>query len=622
MTFAVPPEDPGRFLPLLIVLFLAFLVPLLLGRFKRLPVVVGEIIAGVIVGPSVLAWVSDGPILTFMGDIGLAFLMFLAGLEIDFDMLFPGKKGGRSNGPNVGLLALLVYGITLALAIPGAILINRIGLTGDMWLLVFILSATSLGVLLPILKERDMLSERFGQTVFITAMLADFITVLLLTVYLITSNRGFDPEVFSLGLLFLAFILFYRFGPGLVRIPAVRRIFNELSRATIQIKIRGAIVILMSFVVLAEFVDAELILGAFLAGMIISLLKGSEDEPLVHKLEAFGFGFFIPVFFILVGIDLDLQALAESPESLLSLPQFFLIAIAVKLLPMFFMRKFFSWREIFGGGLLLNTHLSLEVAIAVIGLRAGLFDAATATTVIVFSVVTVVLMPLLFGIILPFTKKEITRYVLIVGGSDLGLRVAQELRAHGEEVRFIEHEARWKQTVEEKGFAVIQAAARADSLDLVKASEVKSLLLLGKDEQNSLEIGRAACGRDIRNVIALVRDPEKLEDFQHAGIKPFTPAIQRATMITMMALNPDVYTLLTSAHEDRTVRRMTIKNPSIAGRKLRELPMPGDLLVLALRRETELIIPRGDTVLNKGDSLTLVGNTDAVDDIRELLEKA
>ncbi len=619
MSFAAVPEDPGRFVPLLIVLLLAFAVPLVFGRFKRIPVVVGEIIAGVIVGPSVLGWVSNGPILTFMADIGLAFLMFLAGLEIDFDILFP-RKEQKSNGPNVGLLALLIYGLTLALAIPGAMLINRLGLQGEQALLVFILSATSLGVLLPILKEREMLNERFGQIIFITAMLADFITVLLLTVYLITSNRGFDPEIFSLGLLFLAFILFYRFGPGLVRIPAVRNFFEELSRATIQIKVRGAIVILMSFVVLAEFVDAELILGAFLAGMIISLLKGSEDDNMVHKLEAFGFGFFTPVFFILVGVDLDLQALMESPESLLSLPEFFLIAIVVKLLPLLVVKKFFSWRQIFGAGFLLNTHLSLEVAIAVIGLRAGLFDSATATTVILFSVITVLLMPFLFGLILPFVSREVKRYALIVGGTELGLHVAQELRAHGDDVRFMDCDAGWRRSVSENGFDVIEAEASADSLDLVPAAEVKALLLLGEDEQNSLEIGRVARGRGVRNVIAVVRNPVLLEEFQKAGIKPFSPALQRATMITMMARNPDVYTLLTSSQDDRTTRRMRLRNPALSGRKLRELKLPGDALVLALRRENELIIPHGDTVLELGDRLTLVGNIEALKEIRTMIE--
>ena len=118
--------------------------------------------------------------------------------------------------------------------------------------------------------------------------------------------------------------------------PAIYSIllFDELSKATVQIKVRGAIAILMVFVVFAEFLEAELILGAFLAGMIISLLRDPGDIDLVHKLEAFGFGFFIPVFFILVGVDLDIPALFESPESLLALPGFFLISLIVKLTPM------------------------------------------------------------------------------------------------------------------------------------------------------------------------------------------------------------------------------------------------------------------------------------------------
>ena len=115
---------------------------------------------------------------------------------------------------------------------------------------------------------------------------------------------------------------------------------------------------------LAEFLDAELILGAFLAGMIISLLKRPEDDSLVHSLEAFGFGFFIPIFFILVGVDLDIQSVIESPESLLTLPWLLLIALGVKLIPMVVAKKHFSWKDLLAGGLLLNTHLSLEVIVA------------------------------------------------------------------------------------------------------------------------------------------------------------------------------------------------------------------------------------------------------------------
>ena len=382
-----PPEDPTRFIPLLIVLGLAFVIPLLFSRFQRLPVVVGEILFGVLVGPSLLGWVTEGPILTFMSDIGLAFLMFLAGMEIEFDLIFGGRQR-KKEGPNILRSSLLIYGLTVALSVLGVLLARQIGIHGDMWLLVFVLSATSLGVLLPILKERGLLASAFGQLVFLTAMLADFITVILLTVRLIILDKGFDLEVFSLGLLFLVFLIFYRVGPEIVRLSAVSDLIDRLSGATVQIKVRGAIAILMAFVVMAEFVDAELILGAFLAGMIISLLRRPQDDGLIHNLEAFGFGFFVPIFFIMVGVGLDIRSLLSSPALLAALPGFLGIALVIKLLPMLVVKRHFGWRELLAGGLLLNTHLSLEVAVAVIGLRAGLFDQATSTTAVSYTHLT------------------------------------------------------------------------------------------------------------------------------------------------------------------------------------------------------------------------------------------
>ncbi|MCA9869494.1 MAG: cation:proton antiporter, partial [Anaerolineae bacterium] len=361
-------EDPNRFLPLVIVLLLAFVVPILLSRFRRVPVVVGEIVAGILVGPAVLGLVTETPILVFMQDIGLAFLMFLAGMEINLDQLLPARNGqSKSQEPRVASSALVVYALTLGLALVAGYLVVRQGAGGDPLLLAFVFSATSLGVVLPTLKERGMLSTRFGQFVLVSATLADFITIILLTIYIITFDRGFDLEVLSLGLLFVAFLIFYRIGPAFVRRPRVRKFFDDLSHATVQIKVRGAILVLMLFVVLAEFVDAELILGAFLAGLIVSLLKGPEDESLVEKLEAFGFGFFIPVFFIMVGVDLDLAAAFDAPARLVVVAVLFAVATIVKIVPVLIVGRSFSLRERLAGGVLLNTHLSLEVAIAVIG---------------------------------------------------------------------------------------------------------------------------------------------------------------------------------------------------------------------------------------------------------------
>lgn len=616
-SLAGTPEDPTRFIPLLIVLGLAFITPFLLSRFQRLPVVVGEIIFGVLVGPSLLGWVTEGPILGFMSDIGLAFLMFLAGMEIEFDLIF-GKKSKKNNGPNILTSSLTIYAITIVLSVLGAFLVQQIGIRGDLWLMVFVLSATSLGVLLPILKERGLLSTPFGQIIFLTAMLADFITVILLTVHLILLDKGFDLEIFSLGLLFIAFLIFYQIGPGFVRTPMVSKLIDRLSSATVQIKVRGAIAILMAFVVLAEFVDAELILGAFLAGMIISLMRRPEDEGLIHNLEAFGFGFFIPIFFIMVGVGLDIQALISSPELLVALPSFLGIAIAIKLLPMLVVKRHFGWREIFAGGLLLNTHLSLEVAVAVIGLRAGLFDQATSTTVIVFAVLTVLLMPLLFGALAPDAPRKKEPYHLIVGVTHLGVTVAQQLRANGDKIKFVLVGQEGEQTLKKLELPFLDISVH--ELNQLDPTLIRSALVLFEDDHKNLELSRLVQAAGIKAIIAQVRDPQHLPEFNHKGIKTFSPALERATMISMMARNPDILALLTTTSGDRSATEVIVRNRQIAGRKLREFNLPGDLLVLAIRRNQELLIPRGNTSFEIGDRVSILGGQDSLTEARLLFE--
>ena len=132
----------------------------------------------------------------------------------------------------------------------------------------------------------------------------------------------------------MVFFLIYHFG-GIFfdRIKGVRRILEELSSATTQIKVRAAFTMMLIFVALAEMLGTEIILGAFLAGAIVSLLKRPEDEGLIHQLDAIGYGFFIPIFFIMVGVDFNLASLISSPSTLLLVPALLLSAAAVKLLP-------------------------------------------------------------------------------------------------------------------------------------------------------------------------------------------------------------------------------------------------------------------------------------------------
>ncbi len=599
-------ETAFSFIPLMIVLVLAFSVPLLLSRLRQIPVVVGEIIAGLIVGGSLLGWVQEDTILALMGDIGLAFLMFLAGMEIDFDVLFGSRDKPKAANANPLLYAFFSYLLTVLLAALGALLLNRLGIDANPWLLTFILSATSLGVLLPILKERGLMRTPFGQSVFLTATLADFVTVILLTVYLIVQARGLHPEIFSVGLLFLLFILASRFGPLITRLPQVRRVVEELSHATVQIKVRGAIAILLCFVVLAELVNAELILGAFLAGMVISLLKAPQDENLIHNLEAFGFGFFIPIFFILVGVNLDLSALGGSPQALITLPALFIASLVVKLIPMAAFLRTLTWREALAGGVLLNTHLSLEIAIAIVGVRSGLLSPAAGTAITLFAVLTVLFMPILFNMLAPASSPPKSRAIGICGSGPQTMAIARELNAHGEEVVLFTPDADVVENASQAGFKVIRNSAGAPFGDY-KPDHLKGFAAICSDDDLNLSLCKSAVDAGIQPVVAQVTDPARLKDFRIQGVQPFVPGLAQTVLLALLVRNPDVYTLLTSTSDDRDVREVTVRNTQISGRSIRNLGLPGEVLVLSIRRGEEFIIPHGNVELELLDRLTLLG---------------
>ena len=156
--------------------------------------------------------------------------------------------------------------------------------------------------------------------------------MLLITIVVATVSHGLTFEILLISVLFVVFFLLYRLGI-MDRVQAVRRRLDDLSHATARIKIRGAFTIMLLFVVLAETLGAEIILGAFVAGAMLSLISTSEDMEATHQLEAVGFGFFIPIFFIMVGANFNLGVLLGSPAALLLLPFLVMAAFLVKLLP-------------------------------------------------------------------------------------------------------------------------------------------------------------------------------------------------------------------------------------------------------------------------------------------------
>jgi Kef-type K+ transport system membrane component KefB/Trk K+ transport system NAD-binding subunit len=583
---------------------------------------VGEILAGVAIGRSGLGLIHEEFTLELLAEIGFAFLMFLSGLEMDFALLLnPGRRSGDR-----GLHPFAVAGISLLLtalfAVFVGLLVVRSGLARDPWWMALVLSTTSLGIVVPVLKEREMSTGYFGQTLLLATLLADFLTMFLITVYIAILSSGLTLEILLIGLLFIAFLLIYHVGGRQIGRPRVRRLIKQLSGATSQIQVRGALALMMAFVVLAKSVNVELILGAFLAGAVASLLRTPGYESARQKLEAMGYGFFVPVFFIMVGIDFDLPALLSEPAALFLTPTLLVAAFLIKFLAALVFKFNFSWRETLAAGSLLSARLSLIIAAAAIGLRVGVITEATNAAIILVAALTSTWSPLLFNALLP-TRDEIPgqRRFLIYGAANIGLQVGQELRAHGERVCFLEPEPQRAKLVRKEGFRVIEGDATVESLHEVGVSKAEALLVLSGDDDRNYSMSKTAADVGLERIIVLINDPKRVAEFKNLGVRTFAAAMYEATLLALMARNPSFVSLLTTTSDQRDVREIRLRNPVLAGKRIGDLVLPGDSLILTVARDGELLIPHGTTRLKAGDLLTVLGDISALDNVQHLMNR-
>ena len=376
------------FTNLLIVMAVAFTAPLLLGLFPRLllPSVVLEIVAGIVVGPSVLGWVEVDEAVEVIALLGLAFVLFLAGLEIEFE-----KLRGR-----VLRLTLLGFAISFAVALVVSLGLSAVDLVDTPLLVAIILCSTSLGVLVPVLKDSGQLATNFGQLIIAAASIADFGAIILLSIFF-SGEGGTGSTLLLLGALFaLAATVFFAVKSA-ERSRRLREDLLRLQDTTAQIRVRASLVLLVGFAALAESLGLEVILGAFIAGAIVSLVD--RDQAMTHpefrrKLEAVGFGFFIPAFFVTSGVRFDLDALTASASNLLMVPVFLAALLLARGLPAIVYRGALDARHTAIAGLMQATSLPFIVAATAIGRELDLIDAAASAAMIGAGLLSVLLFPL------------------------------------------------------------------------------------------------------------------------------------------------------------------------------------------------------------------------------------
>jgi Kef-type K+ transport system membrane component KefB len=347
-----------------------------------------EIAAGILIGPAVLDWVAADPVITIFSQLGVALLLFLAGLELNFERL----RGRPLKLGVVGFVASLVIGFGLALPLRGT------GVIIDPLLLAVILSATSLGIVCPVLKDAGMLDSRAGTFVVAACSVAEFGSIVALSMFFSPSGSTGAETLLNLGVLAVVVgaiaYLGSRRGPWRARVDAV---LFRLQDSSSQLRVRIAMLLMIALLVVSEGLGFDAILGSFLAGALLSAVTdpAREDEfgQVRHKLEGIGFGFFVPIFFVATGLSFPVDQLFSDWSTLLRVPLFLGMLLVARALPVLVLRRNLTRAELVPAGLLQATSLSFIVVATQIGVELGELRPINAASLVAAGMLSVLFFP-------------------------------------------------------------------------------------------------------------------------------------------------------------------------------------------------------------------------------------
>jgi Kef-type K+ transport system membrane component KefB/Trk K+ transport system NAD-binding subunit len=620
----VPEQSP--LLSLLLITTLAALVPLLASRLRgwRIPIVIGEILAGMIIGTSGFNLVTPSPILDFLAEFGFVFLMFISGLEVDISALtMPALAEEQEPFWRAPLfLAVFSFILTLVGAFAIAFGLGHVGLVRNPLIIGLILSTTSLGIVVPVLKEREIASTRYGQLMLVTALIADVVTLVLLSVAFGILQKGFALQLILILSLLLLFAVFLRMGIVVSKVPGLRKVVQELSTATAQIQVRGAIALMVAWATLAHALGIEVILGAFLAGVIVSIIAGPEESVLRDKLDALGFGFFIPVFFISVGSRFDLNMLIGSQEALILFPLLLVAAYVVKVLPALIYRLAFSWREGLASGFLLSSRLSLIIAASALAFELGVISEGVNADIVLVAMVTCTLSPILFNRLAPQAAEVERKGVIIVGLNQLTALLADRLVQEGEEVAVLGcPQERTNAPYCRRTTPIFGEPDDEAVLGALGADQAAALIVVLDDAEANIKICHMAAERfAIPVIVSRADDHVVLERMRALGVRAVQPALATAMALEGALRFPATFDMLAEHGDDVEIGEARLRNLRVSGRLLRQVRLPGNALVMGIRRKGEVIVPHGDTAFRLGDVVMLIGSPADIREAQILIE--
>ncbi|MBU8768176.1 monovalent cation:proton antiporter family protein [Cytobacillus oceanisediminis] len=605
---------------LVIVILAAFITPILLHRLKInfIPVVVAEILIGLIIGKSGFDIVHEDMWLETLSTLGFIFLMFLSGLEIDFTAFSSAKKrvklpSGKLEPNSFAVSSIVFIGIFLV-SLGLSYLFVWAGFIDNAFLMTLIISTISLGVVVPTLKEAHLMKTGIGQIILLIAVIADLATMILLAVFVSLNDTG-GGNTWLLLVLFGVGVLLYFLGRRFKNL----NFLEAMSTGTVQIGTRAVFALIIFLVALSETVGAENILGAFLAGVLVSLL--APNQEMIHKLDSFGYGFLIPIFFVMVGVDLDVWTLFGDPKLLMLIPLLLIALLLSKLLPIYILKRWYDIKTVIASGFLLTSTLSLVIAAATIGERMDVITAEMSGTLILVAVITSIFTPVVFKKLFPMEAAEEKKLkVSFIGANQMTMPIYNELKSSlYEPALYHKKQEKAEKQIADSLFDIIEV----DEFDIenfegTEAVESDIVVISTGDEETNATLSIAFKEKGVDRVICRMESPDMEETLREHDIELFSTILSSKALLRALIESPSVVNILTN--QETALYEIRLKNEQFEGMMLRRFPFTGDVIFVRIFRGKDSIVPHGDTELHVNDRLIVTGSKEYVDELKRELE--
>ncbi|WP_282801587.1 cation:proton antiporter family protein [Secundilactobacillus kimchicus] len=611
-------------LSLVIILLAALIIPLAMARFKLtlLPTAVVEIIVGVVLGPSVFNLISESTTLDLLKDVGVIVLLFLSGLEIDFSLftkrprdLSPLEQKEAVSTPKYSAvqLAFMSYATIVGLSILLGFSLRALHLFNDVWLASIIFMTISLGIVIAALKEKELLSKPFGQTVLLISALGEVVPMMGLTFY----ASAYSPDSKSLWLLLIillaAALLFWRF-------KAFFRFFDQINKSTTQLDVRLSFFLIVTMVTIAKSVGAEGILGAFLAGIVVKLLQPHEETKV--RLDSIGYGFFIPIFFSMSGVGLNLRTLLADPATLILIPVFLIAYFVAKLAVFPVLKLRFKTGNAFAGTAMTTTTLTVVLAVLQVAKHLHKITTQQSGAFLLAAIITCVVGPLIFNKRYSAEAEDMKKTrVHFIGTNLLTVPVAQQLAKGWYEIKmYTDRQPNYRAFNSEVD---VQLLENLNPNDLVKQGVFDTnIIVLGQSNtKENYRLAKAAKQYGVPRVIARFEDTNILDDrrdvLSDMGVEVYSTPDVNISMLRGLIQSPSTIELLTST--DSAVYEVALHNRKYADIQLRNLPFIDDITIAQIYREGRFIRPTGGTPLKLNDRIIFTSTKQEAPRIRQEL---